>query len=147
MSQCQGQASHRFSTPTAPLMAATATEPLRTGVLGVPVSVDTRKPEVAEEALKLGAHLLNDVTGLRDERMVALAARQIGKKVDQIRCVIRGLRQPALLDGLSPGPSAARHCHRARPQTHAVGHASSAIVAISNLFPDGHPSDRHVAVD
>mgnify|MGYP003471344423 FL=1 len=39
--------------------------------LGVPVSVDTRKPEVAEEALKLGAHLLNDVTGLRDERMVA----------------------------------------------------------------------------
>jgi dihydropteroate synthase len=43
--------------------------------LGVPVSVDTRKPEVAEEALKLGAHLLNDVTGLRDERMLALAAR------------------------------------------------------------------------
>ncbi|WP_460171593.1 dihydropteroate synthase [Thermus sp. FJN-A] len=43
--------------------------------LGVPVSVDTRKPEVAEEALRLGAHLLNDVTGLRDERMVALAAR------------------------------------------------------------------------
>lgn len=43
--------------------------------LGVPVSVDTRKPEVAEEALRLGAHLLNDVTGLRDERMVALCAR------------------------------------------------------------------------
>jgi dihydropteroate synthase len=43
--------------------------------LGVPVSVDTRKPEVAEEALKMGAHLLNDVTGLRDERMLALAAR------------------------------------------------------------------------
>ncbi|MFC0596046.1 dihydropteroate synthase [Thermus composti] len=43
--------------------------------LGVPVSVDTRKPEVAEEALKMGAHLLNDVTGLWDERMVALAAR------------------------------------------------------------------------
>ncbi len=43
--------------------------------LGVPVSVDTRKPEVAEEALKMGAHLLNDVTGLRDERMIALCAR------------------------------------------------------------------------
>ncbi len=43
--------------------------------LGAPVSVDTRKPEVAEEALRLGAHLLNDVTGLRDERMAALAAR------------------------------------------------------------------------
>ncbi|WP_018110321.1 dihydropteroate synthase [Thermus igniterrae] len=43
--------------------------------LGVPVSVDTRKPEVAEEALRLGAHLINDVTGLRDERMLALCAR------------------------------------------------------------------------
>ncbi len=43
--------------------------------LGVPVSVDTRKPEVAEEALGMGAHLLNDVTGLRDERMRAIAAR------------------------------------------------------------------------
>ncbi|RDI96730.1 dihydropteroate synthase [Meiothermus sp. QL-1] len=43
--------------------------------LGVPISIDTRKPEVAAEALALGVHLLNDVTGLRDERMVALAAR------------------------------------------------------------------------
>lgn len=43
--------------------------------LGVPLSIDTRKPEVAAEALALGAHLLNDVTGLRDERMAALAAR------------------------------------------------------------------------
>ncbi|MGQ9838009.1 MAG: dihydropteroate synthase [Cyanobacteriota bacterium] len=43
--------------------------------LGVPLSVDTRKPEVAAEALALGAHLINDVTGLRDERMIALAAR------------------------------------------------------------------------
>ncbi|WP_027892410.1 dihydropteroate synthase [Calidithermus chliarophilus] len=43
--------------------------------LRVPLSIDTRKPEVAAEALALGAHLLNDVTGLRDERMAALAAR------------------------------------------------------------------------
>jgi dihydropteroate synthase len=43
--------------------------------LEVPISIDTRKPEVAAEALALGAHLLNDVTGLRDERMAALAAR------------------------------------------------------------------------
>lgn len=43
--------------------------------LGVPLSIDTRKPEVAAEALALGVHLLNDVTGLRDERMIALAAR------------------------------------------------------------------------
>lgn len=31
--------------------------------LGLPVSIDTRKPEVAAEALALGAHLLNDVGG------------------------------------------------------------------------------------
>ncbi|WP_457638211.1 dihydropteroate synthase [Oceanithermus sp.] len=43
--------------------------------LGVPLSVDTRKPEVAAEALALGAHLLNDVGGLRDPRMTRLAAR------------------------------------------------------------------------
>lgn len=43
--------------------------------LEVPISIDTRKPEVAAEALALGVHLLNDVSGLRDERMVALAAR------------------------------------------------------------------------
>ncbi|WP_049773600.1 dihydropteroate synthase [Oceanithermus profundus] len=42
--------------------------------LGLPVSIDTRKPEVAAEALALGAHLLNDVGGLRDGRMVRLAA-------------------------------------------------------------------------
>ncbi len=42
--------------------------------LGLPISVDTRKPEVAAEALALGAHLLNDVGGLRDGRMVRLAA-------------------------------------------------------------------------
>jgi dihydropteroate synthase len=31
---------------------------------GCPVSVDTSKPEVAGEALRLGAHMINDVTGL-----------------------------------------------------------------------------------
>jgi len=43
--------------------------------LDLPISIDTRKPEVAGEALALGAHLLNDVGGLRDERMVQAAAR------------------------------------------------------------------------
>ncbi len=43
--------------------------------LGVPVSIDTRKPEVAAEALALGAHLINDVTGLAHPEMTALAVR------------------------------------------------------------------------
>lgn len=42
----------------------------------VPVSVDTYKACVADEALKLGAHMINDVWGLqRDPAMAAVAAR------------------------------------------------------------------------
>lgn len=41
---------------------------------GVLVSIDTRKPAVAEAALAAGAALVNDVGGLRDERMIAVCA-------------------------------------------------------------------------
>jgi dihydropteroate synthase len=40
----------------------------------VVVSVDTWKPEVAAAALDAGAHLLNDVSGLRDPELARLAA-------------------------------------------------------------------------
>jgi dihydropteroate synthase len=39
---------------------------------GFPVSIDTMKPEVAREALGAGAFLINDVSGLRDPKMLAL---------------------------------------------------------------------------
>jgi dihydropteroate synthase len=38
------------------------------------ISVDTRKPEVAEAALDAGADIINDVTGLTDPRMRQLIA-------------------------------------------------------------------------
>ena len=38
------------------------------------LSIDTMKPEVAAEALNAGAHLVNDVTGLRDPDMVRVCA-------------------------------------------------------------------------
>jgi len=41
----------------------------------VPISIDTMKPEVADAALEAGASMLNDVTGLRNERMIEVAAR------------------------------------------------------------------------
>ncbi|MDJ0791534.1 MAG: dihydropteroate synthase [Acidimicrobiia bacterium] len=41
---------------------------------GVAVSVDTSKPEVALAALDAGACVVNDVTGLRDPRMVEVCA-------------------------------------------------------------------------
>jgi len=41
---------------------------------GAVVSVDTYKPEVAAAALEAGAHLINDVSGLRDLALADLAA-------------------------------------------------------------------------
>lgn len=38
------------------------------------ISVDTMKPEVAAEALKAGAHLINDVTGLSQPEMMRVCA-------------------------------------------------------------------------
>lgn len=42
---------------------------------GVPLSVDTRKAEVARAALEAGAHLVNDVSALRDPGMGPLVAQ------------------------------------------------------------------------
>jgi dihydropteroate synthase len=37
----------------------------------VPISIDTYKPNVAEECLKLGAHIINDIKGLKDDPKMA----------------------------------------------------------------------------
>ncbi len=42
--------------------------------VSVPLSVDTYKPEVAKACLEMGAEVLNDVTGLRNPELLALAA-------------------------------------------------------------------------
>lgn len=46
----------------------------RLATAGVPISIDTMKPEVARAAVAAGACILNDVSGLRDERMAEVAA-------------------------------------------------------------------------
>jgi len=43
--------------------------------LGVPISIDTYKPEVAEFALNLGADILNDVAGLSNKKMLEVAKK------------------------------------------------------------------------
>ncbi|MDD5409431.1 MAG: dihydropteroate synthase, partial [Candidatus Omnitrophica bacterium] len=40
-----------------------------------PISIDTTKAEVAQAALDSGAQIINDISGLRDKRMVKIAAR------------------------------------------------------------------------
>ncbi len=44
--------------------------------LGIPVSVDTTKARVAEEALKCGAAMVNDISALRFDAKMAEAARR-----------------------------------------------------------------------
>lgn len=39
-----------------------------------PISIDTIKPEVAKAALQAGAQMINDISGLRDKRLVRVAA-------------------------------------------------------------------------
>ncbi|MDD4980585.1 MAG: dihydropteroate synthase [Candidatus Omnitrophica bacterium] len=41
----------------------------------VPVSIDTYKPEVARQALDCGAAIVNDITGLRNDKMIGVAAK------------------------------------------------------------------------
>lgn len=58
--------------------------------LNVPLSIDTRKPEVASAALDAGAHIINDITGLSDPAMQKLAAET---SVPVIAMHIRGTPQ------------------------------------------------------
>ncbi|HEY3375624.1 MAG TPA: dihydropteroate synthase [Candidatus Aquicultor sp.] len=44
--------------------------------INIPISIDTYKAEVAEAALNAGAVIINDINGLRDEKMLALAAER-----------------------------------------------------------------------
>lgn len=46
------------------------------GELNVPISIDTYKPEVARKALGAGATIINDIAGLRDEKMIGLAVEK-----------------------------------------------------------------------
>ncbi len=48
---------------------------------GVRVSVDTTKPEVAEEALRLGAGIVNDISGLQNGPQLARIAAEYGAKL------------------------------------------------------------------
>lgn len=42
---------------------------------GVPISIDSAKPEVARRAIEAGACIVNDIGGLRDPEMLRLVAR------------------------------------------------------------------------
>lgn len=43
--------------------------------ISIPISIDTTKPQVAEEALKAGARILNDITGFSQSKMIDAALK------------------------------------------------------------------------
>lgn len=47
-------------------------------VIDIPISIDTRKSKVAEEAIKAGARILNDVSGLKNDKAMASVAAKHG---------------------------------------------------------------------
>ncbi|MGC1635864.1 MAG: dihydropteroate synthase [Candidatus Acidiferrales bacterium] len=58
------------------------------GELGIPISVDTSKSQVAEMAAAAGAEILNDVTALRNDPQIAEVARR--RKLPLILMHMRG---------------------------------------------------------
>src|SRR5437660_7088734 len=48
------------------------------GLLKIPISIDTRKSEVAEAAISAGAEIINDVSGLRSDPGIANVAYRRG---------------------------------------------------------------------
>jgi len=68
------------------------------GCLRIPVSIDTTKPEVAEAAVKLGAQMINDISGLRNHSEIAKVARR--HKVPLVLMHIRGT--PADMQKIPP---------------------------------------------
>ncbi|MBI5836433.1 MAG: dihydropteroate synthase [Candidatus Eisenbacteria bacterium] len=71
-----GESTRPGSEPVSPGEEAARVVPVVAGLVsqGVAVSVDTRNVETARGALDAGATLVNDVTGLADPAMAALAA-------------------------------------------------------------------------
>jgi dihydropteroate synthase len=69
------------------------------GKIGIPISVDTSKAEVAERAAAAGAEIVNDVTALRNDPRIAGVARE--RKLPLVLMHMRG--EP---DSMQKGPFA-----------------------------------------
>ncbi len=57
------------------LLRTTSAVKLLAKKITTPISIDTSKPEVAEAALGAGAQIINDISGLRNKRMIKVAAK------------------------------------------------------------------------
>jgi dihydropteroate synthase len=70
-----GESTRPGSMPISPQQEMDRVLPVIEGLLeaGVPLSIDTRRPEVMEAAIALGVDIINDINGFRDPRAFRLA--------------------------------------------------------------------------
>jgi len=76
-----GESTRPGSRPISPEIEIARTAPLIEAIakrLDVPISIDTRKAEVARAALDAGARIVNDVSGLRHDPELAAVAAEAG---------------------------------------------------------------------
>ena len=72
-----GASSHPLARPVSAAQELTRLRPVLEALAGTPgllISLDTQLPEVAAVCLKLGAHIVNDVSGMTDPAMARVAA-------------------------------------------------------------------------
>ena len=72
-----GESTRPGANPVSPAVELTRVRPVLrhfTDERTVPISVDTRNPEVARACFMAGADIINDISGFRDEEMVEVAA-------------------------------------------------------------------------
>jgi dihydropteroate synthase len=72
-----------------PVVEALVGTPESNDIIGIPVSVDTRKPQVARAALLAGAHVINDVSAAEDPEMVDVL-REAGGSIPVVIMHMKG---------------------------------------------------------
>ena len=91
--------------------------------VGIPLSIDTCKAEVARAALAAGAHLVNDIHGFRREPETAVAAAQFGV------------------------PAVAMHNQRQREFHDVIGDVTAGLVESLRIAREQGLPDERVIVD
>ena len=102
---------------------------LREASKTVPLSIDTRNHEVARKALDAGATIINDVSGLRDEKMVELV---LDRKVPV--CIMHMLGEPKTMQ---KSPS----------YRDVVREVSSELLTTAQQLVDAGHSPDHICLD
>ena len=102
---------------------------LREASKTVPLSIDTRNHEVARKALDAGATIINDVSGLRDEKMVELV---LDRKTPV--CIMHMLGEPKTMQ---KSPS----------YRDVVREVSSELLTTAQQLVDAGHSPDHICLD